>query len=151
MSLLFSLSQEASSSEQVPIPMAPSPPVTECSPRPKQQHPSPDPADVLPPGGTTSQTTLEGPPTSKQWEMTSLDKALTPICLEVLTETPVWWGRWGRSTLKDTAWTSALRTPVTYQKSFHEWSWLLSYSAPPSMRLKKYGQCQMSRGKLITH
>ena len=36
MSLLFSLSQEASSSEQVPVPMGPSPPVPECSPRPKQ-------------------------------------------------------------------------------------------------------------------
>ena len=61
----FSLSQGASSSEQVSTAMAPSPPVPEHSPRPKQWHPSPDPVDVSPPSGTTSKATQEGPPNSK--------------------------------------------------------------------------------------
>ena len=72
----FSLSQGASSSEQVSAPVNPSPPVPEHSPRPKQ-HPSPDLVDVLPPVGTMSKATLEGPPSSKQWEIIPLHKALT--------------------------------------------------------------------------
>ena len=66
MSHPFSLSQRALSSEQVSVPVDPSPPVLEHSPRPKWQHPSPDPVDVSPLGGTTSKATLEGPPSSKQ-------------------------------------------------------------------------------------
>ena len=77
MSLPFSLSQGASSSEQVP-PMAPSPPAPEHSPRPKWQHPSPDLVDVLPPSMTTSQATLEGSPSLKWQEVMPLHKALTP-------------------------------------------------------------------------
>ena len=77
MSHPFSLSQGASSSEQVSAPMAPSPPVPECSPRPKWQHPSPDLVDVLPPGRTMSKATSEGPPSSKWQEIMPLHKALT--------------------------------------------------------------------------
>ena len=47
MSHPFSLSQEASSSEQVSAPMNPSPPAPERSPRPKWQHPSPRPSGCL--------------------------------------------------------------------------------------------------------
>ena len=63
----FNLSQGSSSSEQVSAPVAPSPPAPEHSPRPKQQHPSPDPVDVSPPSGTMSKATPEGPPSSK-WQ-----------------------------------------------------------------------------------
>ena len=79
----FSLSQGASSSNQVSVPVAPSSPVPEHSPRPKWQHPSPDLVDVLPPGGTTSKATLEGPPSSKQQEIMPQHKVLTQSCLEV--------------------------------------------------------------------
>ena len=41
---------------------APPAPVPKQSPRPKRWHPSPDPVESTPLGGTTSKTTLEGPP-----------------------------------------------------------------------------------------
>ena len=62
----YSLSEEASSTEQVSTPVASSPPEHECSSRPKQWHPSPNPVDVLPSGETMSKATLEGPLSSKQ-------------------------------------------------------------------------------------
>ena len=65
MSYPFSLSQGASSSEQVFSPMDPSPAAPECSPRPMWQHPSLDPVDVSSPSGTMSKATPEGPPSSK--------------------------------------------------------------------------------------
>ena len=86
MSYPFSFSQGVSSSEQVSAPMALSPPVPEHSPRPKQQHPSPDLVDVLPPGGTMSKATQEGPPSSKQQEIMPLHKALTQSCLEAFSQ-----------------------------------------------------------------
>ena len=51
--------------EQAPAPVAPASPVPEHSPQPKQQHPSPDPVDVMPFGGTTSKASPEGAPSSK--------------------------------------------------------------------------------------
>ena len=65
MSHPFSISQGASPSQQGSAPGTPSPPVPECLPRPKWQPHSPDQLDVLPPGGTTSKATPEGPPSSK--------------------------------------------------------------------------------------
>ena len=64
-SLLLNPSQGASFSELAPTPAAPSPPALEPLPRPKQQHPSPDPVDVLPPSGATPQANITGPPSSK--------------------------------------------------------------------------------------
>ena len=58
----FTLSQGASPIEQLSAPAAPSSPVPEHFPRPKRQHPSTDPVDNMPLGGTTSKTTSEGPP-----------------------------------------------------------------------------------------
>ena len=76
MSHTFSLSQGASPSEQVSAPGAPSPPAPEHPPRPKQWHPSSDPADVSPPGGTMSKATPEGPPSLKWQVVMPLHKAL---------------------------------------------------------------------------
>ena len=86
MSLPFSLSQGASSSEQVSTPVALSPPAPEPLPRPKWQHPSPDSVDVLPPSGTTSQANLAGPLISKWQEVMPLYKALTPSHLEAFNQ-----------------------------------------------------------------
>ena len=86
MSQPFSLSQGASSSEQVSALMAPSHPASECSTRPKWQHPSPDQVDVSPPGGTTSKATPEGPSSSKWQEKMPLHKALTWSHLEVFSQ-----------------------------------------------------------------
>ena len=72
----FNLSQGASSTEQVSAPVAPSPHVPGHSPRPKWQHPSPDLVNILPPGGTMSKATPEGPPSSKWQEIPPLHKVL---------------------------------------------------------------------------
>ena len=76
MSHPFSLPQGSSSTEQVSAPVAPSPLVPGWSPRPKQQHPSPDPVDILPPGRTMSKAIPEGLPSSKQQELPPLHKVL---------------------------------------------------------------------------
>ena len=72
----FNLSQGASSTEQLSAPVAPSPPASGHSPRPKWQHPSPDPVDVSPPGRTISKATLEGSPSSKWQEIPPLHMVL---------------------------------------------------------------------------
>ena len=51
-------------------------PVPKQSPRPKRQHPSPDPVDSMPLGGTTSKAILEGPPSSKWQEVPPWNKVL---------------------------------------------------------------------------
>ena len=76
MSHLFTLLQGASPAEQLSASTAPHAPAPELSPRPKRQHPSPDPADNMPPGGTTSKATSEGLPNSKQWEVPPWNKVL---------------------------------------------------------------------------
>ena len=58
----FTLSQGASPNKQPSAPAAHSPPAPEHSPRPKWWHPSLDPVDAMPLGGTTSKATSEGPP-----------------------------------------------------------------------------------------
>ena len=151
MSLLCNQSQGASSSEQVPVPVAPPSPAPEPLPRPKQQYPSPDPVHVMPPGRATSQASLTGPPSSKQWEVMPLYKALTASHLEAFNWDSPWWGRQGRSTLGSIAQTSAPKTPVTCEKSFGKWAWLLSYLAPLSMKLKKHGWGQTSCNKQTMH
>ena len=77
MSYPFTLSQGASPIEQPSAPAAPSSLVPKHSPRPKWQHPSPDPVDDMPLGGTMSKATFEGPPSSKQQEIPPLYKVLT--------------------------------------------------------------------------
>ena len=74
----FALSQRASSVEEQPALAAPPAPVPKQSPRPKRWLPSPDPMESTPLGGTTSKTTLEGPPSSKQQEILPWNKALKP-------------------------------------------------------------------------
>ena len=61
----FTLSQGASPTKQPSASAAPPLPAPECSPRPKRQHPSPDPVDDMPLGWTMSRATSEGPPASK--------------------------------------------------------------------------------------
>ena len=55
-------------------------------PRPIRWHPSPDPDDSMPLGGTTSKTTPEKPPSSKQQEVPLWNKALKWSCLEVFSQ-----------------------------------------------------------------
>ena len=52
------------------------------SPRPKRQHPSPDPMDSMPIGGATPMATLGGPPSPKRWEMLHWVTTLKPNCAE---------------------------------------------------------------------
>ena len=72
----FTLSQGASPAQQPSTPAVPPAPVPKQSPRPKRQHPSPDPVDSMPLGGTMSKATLEGPPSSRQWEVPPWNKVL---------------------------------------------------------------------------
>ena len=58
----FALSQRTSPVEEESTPMAPPMPVSKQSPRSKRWHPSPDPVESMPLGGTTCKTTSEGPP-----------------------------------------------------------------------------------------
>ena len=83
MSHPFTLSQRASPVEKQSAPAAPPMPVPKQSPRPKRQHPSPDPVESMLLGRTTSKTTLEGPPSSKQWEILPWNKVLKPSHTEV--------------------------------------------------------------------
>ena len=79
----FTLSQRTSPVEEQSAPAAPPMSVPKQSPRPKRWHPSPDPVESMPLGRTTSKKTLEGPPSSKQWEVPPWNKALKPSCTEV--------------------------------------------------------------------
>ena len=72
----FTLSEVDSPLEQPSTSAAPPVPAPEQSPRPKRWHPSPDPVDSMPLGGTTSKPTLEGPPSSKGQEVPPWNKVL---------------------------------------------------------------------------
>ena len=78
----FTLSQRTSPVEEQSAPAAPPVPVPMQSPRPKRQHPSPDPVESMPLGRTTSKTTLEGPPSSKWQQVPLCNKVLKPSCAE---------------------------------------------------------------------
>ena len=53
------------------------------SPRPKRWHPSPNPVESMPLGGTTLKVTPGGPPSSKQQEILPWNRSLKPNCAEV--------------------------------------------------------------------
>ena len=72
-SLPFVLLPRASPASAIPLT-----PVPKQSPRPKRRHPSPDPVEGTPLGGTTLKVTLGGPPSSKWQEIPPWDKALKP-------------------------------------------------------------------------
>ena len=78
----FTISQRTSPVEEQPAPAAPPVPVPKQSPRPKRQHPSPDPVDTMPLGGTMSKTTSEEPPSSKCQEVPPWNRALKQSCSE---------------------------------------------------------------------
>ena len=61
----FILSQRTSPVEEQSASAAPPTPVPKQSPRSKRRHPSPDPGESTPLGGTKSEMTLEGSPSSK--------------------------------------------------------------------------------------
>ena len=151
MSHPFNLSQGASSTEQVSVQVAPSPSAPGCSPRPKWQHPSPDLVDVMPSGRTTSQTTLEGPLSSKWQEMPPLCKVLTWNHSEAFSQDTSLVRETREEYFKRHTPTSLWRTPVIYQTSLGTWPRPLSYLAWPYMRLRRYGLGWMSCGKLTIH
>ena len=78
----FTLSQRTSPVEEQPAPAAPPTPVPNQSPRPTRWHSSPDPVDSMPLGRTTSRTTSEGTPSSKQQEILPWNRALKPSHME---------------------------------------------------------------------
>ena len=82
----FTLSQGASPVEQPSASAAPAAPVPEQSSRPKRWHPSPDPVDSMPLGGTMFKATLEGPPSSKQDKVPPWNKVLKQSCSEAFSQ-----------------------------------------------------------------
>ena len=76
----FVLSWRASPVEEQPISAIPPTPVPKQSPRPKRQHPSPDPVESTPLGGTTSKVTLGEHPSSKWREIPPWFRALKLSC-----------------------------------------------------------------------
>ena len=54
--------------------------VPKQSPRPKRQHPLPDPMESMPIGGTTPKATLGGPSSPKRQEIPPWFKTLKPKC-----------------------------------------------------------------------
>ena len=81
---LHALPQRTSPIEEQPTPVAPPTPAPKQSPRPKRWHPSPDPVESMPMGGTTSKATLGGPPSSKRQEVPPWFKTLKPSHTEAL-------------------------------------------------------------------
>ena len=82
----FTLSQRTSPAEEQSVPAAPPAPVPKQSPRPKMQHPSPDPVDSMPLGGTMSKTAPEEPSSSKGQEVPPWNRALKWSCLEAFSQ-----------------------------------------------------------------
>ena len=78
----FVLLQRASPVEEQATSAIPPTPVPKQSPRPKRQHPSPDPMESTPLGETKSKMTLGGPPSSKQQEILPWDRTLKLSCTE---------------------------------------------------------------------
>ena len=72
--------------EQLSASAAPPLPVPKQYPRPKRWHPSPDPVDSMPLGGTTSKATSEGLPSSKWQEVPPWKKVLKQSCSEVFSQ-----------------------------------------------------------------
>ena len=76
------LPQKTSPVEKQPTIAASPSPVPKQSPRPKRQHPSPDPVESTPMGGTTPKATLGGPPSAKKQEAPAWFRTVKPSCTE---------------------------------------------------------------------
>ena len=72
------LPQKISPVEEQPITATSPTPVPKQSPRPKRQHPSPEPVESMPIGGATLKATLGGPPSPKRQETPPWFKTLKP-------------------------------------------------------------------------
>ena len=70
--------QRTSPMEEQPITTVSPTPVPKQSPRPKRQHPLPDPMESMPIGGATPKATLGGPPSPKRWEIPHWVTTLKP-------------------------------------------------------------------------
>ena len=144
----FSLSQGASPTKQPSASAAPPVLAPEHSPRPKRQHPSSDPMDSMPLGGTMSKATTEGPPSSKWQEVPSCYKVLKQSCSEAFSQDTSIEREARREYLKSIPPTSPWIARMICQRSSGVWLKVLSYWAWPSMRSRKYGRGQISCNKL---
>ena len=86
MSHPFTLSQGASLAEQASTTAALPVLVPEQSLRPKRWHPSPDPVDSMPLGGSMCKATSEGPPSCKWQEVSPWNKELKQGCSEAFSQ-----------------------------------------------------------------
>ena len=72
--------------EEQPTSAVPPTPAPKQSPRPKRWHPSPDPVESTPLGGTTPKVILGRPPSSKRQEVPPWYRALKLSCTEAFSQ-----------------------------------------------------------------
>ena len=123
----FTLSQGASPAEQPSASAAPPMPAPGLFSRPKRWHPSPDPVDSMPLGGTTSKATSEGPPSSKQWEVPPLNKVLKQSHWEAFSWDTNLVNEARREYSKGIPTTSLRRAPMISWRSSGRWPRELTY------------------------
>ena len=123
----FTLSQRTCPVEEQSTPMASPVPVPKQSPRPKRWHPSPDPVESMPVGGTTSKTTLEGPPSSKWWEIPPWNKALKLCSMEAFSQDSDLVKEARRISSQSIPSTLLWRAPMISQKYLGRWPQVLGY------------------------
>ena len=90
LSHLFILSQRDSPVEEQPALAAPPTPVPKQSPKPKRQHPSPDPMESMPMGRTTLKVTFEGPPAPSGERSCPGTEHSSQVMQRHLARTPTW-------------------------------------------------------------
>ena len=82
--------QKTSPMEEQPIIAASPTPAPKQSPRPKGQHPVPDPMESMPMGGTTPKATLGGPPAPRGERSPPGSRCLSPATWRHLAKTLTW-------------------------------------------------------------
>ena len=127
MSYPLTLSQRTSPVEEQSAPAAPSVPVPKQSPRPKRWHPSPDHVDSMPVGRTTSKTTLEEPPSSKQWGVPPWNRTLRQSCLEAFSRDSDLVKEAREEYFSKHSYNFTTRAPAISQRYLGRWPKVLSY------------------------
>ena len=95
-------------------------PVPKQSPKPQRWHPSPDPVESMPLGGTTLKATSEGLPRSKQQEILPWDRAFKPSHAEAFGQDSDLVKEPGRNSSWNIPTTSSWRTPAISWEIFRQ-------------------------------
>ena len=127
MSHPFTLLQRTSPVEEQSAPAVPPVQVPKQSTRPKRQHPSPDLVESMPLGGTTSKTTLEGPPAPNGKRSDLGTRCSSQAMQKHSAGTLTWWRRPGRNISWSIPTTSLRKAPMISRRYLSRWPQALSY------------------------